>query len=88
MVFSEKGLDGVHWLVGEEMVLVGAICIGGGNAIAGSDWYLWKGLVLVGERLGIGGREMGFFSYYLQVTIYIYNFTCYDFTCYDFTKNS
>ena len=48
MVFSEKGLDGVHWLVGEEMVLVGAICIGGQR-------YCWERLVFV-EGIGVGWR--------------------------------
>ena len=35
---------------------------------------------MFGRTIGFCGREMGFFSYYLQVTIYLYNFTCYDFT--------
>ena len=67
----------------------GAIGISVGNAIGGSDWCWWEsdwyvGAIGVGGRvIGIGGREMRFFSYYLQVTIYIYNFIYYD-----FTKNS
>ena len=36
---SGKGMDGVHWLIGEQMVLVGDGIGIGGRVMEGWDWY-------------------------------------------------